>query len=323
MPLGEDFGTYSAAQLDAIVTAGGGLRRGKTRQELKAALDQAFLAAQLHAAYQRNKTTSPARSDEFEKVARASERLLKLLNVETDGKPQVGLKLRGSPLRGLQGQGSAWAQRWFEAAKREKRIELFWRDRERELIAQGKPSEAAALREKRERRRRSRKGQWERWRRLHGGWPGDNEHPTVFETSDGSRALLFGEDLALVAAVEGVQRIRTWAALEAERLTKGSQFEAERKRSVRDTPLRRSQTILVGRLARLYPKFFGRKFGVSKLAEPTKTSGKPIGSVGGPGVRFMQACLGPIGVRMSADAIEKAWDATRSDQRSMGNRRRK
>jgi hypothetical protein len=72
MPLGEDFGNYSAAQLDAIVEAGGGLRRGKTRKDLKAALGQAFLAAQLHAAYQRSETTSPATSDEFEKVACAS-----------------------------------------------------------------------------------------------------------------------------------------------------------------------------------------------------------------------------------------------------------
>jgi hypothetical protein len=181
------------------------------------------------------------------------------------------------------------------------------------------PSDAA-LREKRERRLKPERAS-EDWRRLHGGWPGDNEHPTVFDTSDGYRALLFGEDLALVAAVEGVQRIRTWAALEAERLTKGSQFEAERKRSVRDAPLRRAQTILVGRLARLYPKFFGRKFCVSKLALPTKIGGKPVGNVGGPGVRFMQACLGPIGVRMSADAIESAGcDAI--DQRSMGKRRR-
>src|SRR5262245_58451124 len=122
MAWGEDFGTYSAAQLDAIVEAGGGLRRGKTRKDLKAALDQAFLVAQLHSVYQRSETTSPARSGEFEKVARASERLLKLLNVETDGKPQVAPKLCGSPLRGLQGQGFAWAQRWFEVAKREKRI---------------------------------------------------------------------------------------------------------------------------------------------------------------------------------------------------------
>ena len=200
-------------------------------------------------------------------------------------------KLSGSHLRGLQGQGFAWAQRWFEAAKWEKRIALCWRGRERELIAQGKPSEAAALREKRERRRKSRNGRWEDWRRLHGGWPGDNEYPTVFDTSDGYRALLFGEDLALVAAVEGVQRIRTWAALEAERLNKGSQFDAERKRSVRDTPLRQAQTILVGRLASLYPKFFGRKFGISKLAEPTKIGGKPVGSVGGPGVRFCRLAL--------------------------------
>ena len=166
--------------------------------------------------------------------------------------------------------------------------------------------------------RRAREQQRERWRRLHGGWPGDDESPAVFETSDGNRGPDLREDLALVAAVEGVQRIRTWAALEAKRLTNGSQFEADRNRKVRDTPLRRAQTILVGRFASLYPRLFGRKFGVSKLA-PTK-SGKSAGSVGGPGREIRASVSRPTRGRMSAYAIEKTWDTNRSDLRDMGNK---
>jgi hypothetical protein len=315
---------YSTEQLNSIIKAGGGLRQGKSQQELKSALGEAILAAQIHAGIRRWETAPPARAGEFEKVRRASERLLKLLGVATDGKPHVAPKLRGGALSGLQGQGFGWAQHWFKAVEREKRVAVLRRSRERKLTTQGRDSEADALRAAREGRREARAEKRERWRRQHGGWPADHEFPRVFETSEGNRSLVFGEDLALIAAVEGVQRLRTWAALEAKRLSKSLPSESGGKSGSRDVPMRHSHTYFVGRLALLYPRFFKREqFGVSKSALSSK-NGKPAGSVGGPGIRFVQACFGPLGITMTAEAIEKAWDTCRADsKRHMGNRPRK
>jgi hypothetical protein len=123
-----------------------------------------------------------------------------------------------------------------------------------------------------------------------------------------------GEHSALAAAVEGVQRIRTWAALEAGRLSRDSPSKALREET-RAAPRRTTTTFFIGRLADLYPRFFGKPFKVSKLALPTR-DGRPAGEVGGPGIHFIKACLAQLGISMNAEAIEKAWDAYRGDKRN-------
>jgi hypothetical protein len=306
-------GYYSDEQLQIIILAGGGLLQGKGLKELKSALENAILRTQMHAGIRRWETAPPARAGEFEKVARAAVRLLQLLDVADDGKPHVKPKLRGGAMSGLQGQGFAWARRWLKTAEREKRVALHRRSRERRMADGERHAEAEVARAARKTRCREREAKRERWRRLHGGWPDDGEFPRIVETSEGDKIVLYGEDLALRAAVEGVQRIRTWAAFEAKRLSK--EPPQTRNGKSRDAPMRRVQTFLVGQLALLYPSLFENKrgrFGVSKLAELTK-SGKPASSVGGPGIRFVQACLQPLGITMSAAAIEKAWDACRAD----------
>jgi hypothetical protein len=321
LPFAEDVAYYSPEQLDAIVKAGGSLSQGKTRQELKSALEQAVLAAQIHSGIRRWETAPPARAVEFEKLAQTAGRLLRFLGVTNDGKPHVTPKLRGGSLSGLQGQGFAWARHWFRTAEREKRIATIARARERKLIITGDSDKADEMQAARRWRKDVRSKKRERWHRIHGAWPTDPS-PYAMETSEGTRYLVFGEDLALLGAVEGVQRLRTWAELEAKRLRKVPPPEPVGNRRSRGVPRRKAQTFLVGCLAKLYPDFFGRPFGVSKLANPTK-SGKSPGRAAGPGVRFVQACLGPLGITMSADAIEKAWDACRADShRKMGNQTR-
>jgi hypothetical protein len=322
MPFAEGFGYYSPEQLSAIIDAGGDLLQEKSPRDLKSALEQAVLAAQIHAGIRRWETAPPARAGDFEKVARAAQRLLRLLDVPDDGKPHVIPKLRGGAGSGLAGVGFAWARRLFKAAERENRVASFRRSRERRLKEEGRHEEAEAALAARQARLKNREVKRERWRRLHGGWPAENDFPRVIETPEGQKYKIFGEDLALVAAVEGVQRIRTWAALEANRLSNIFPTEAGRKMKSRDVPMRKAQTFLVGRFAALYPEFFKSKrgrFGISKLAQETK-SGKPAGAVGGPGIRFVQACLAPLGIGMSGDAIEKAWDTIRAD---MGKKQRK
>jgi len=316
MRFAKDYRSITAVQLDEIIAAGGGLQ-GKTSEELKDALETEVLAGQIHAAKRRWRKPVTIKADDFGKVERAAKRLLQLLDVADDGKPHAVPKIRV----GLEHRGFDWARRWFNAAEREKRAATIARARERRLIAEGKTSEAAAARENREHRRGIRARQWERWHQLHGNWPSETS-PKWVQTPEGERYLIYGEGLALVAAVEGLQRLRTWAELEAQRLSKSPaqvvQFEPS------DGPLRETRTVVVCRLADLYPRFFGRKFGVSKLAGRTK-GGKPAGSVGGPGVRFVQAFLrGVLDITMSPEAIEKAWDTSRaSSKRNMGNRTHK
>lgn len=316
MRFARDFRGYSIEQLDAIIIAGGGLLKGKTRNELKDALDEAVIGGQIHDGMRRWRKPATVRGDDITKIAQVAARLLKLLNVENSGKPHVEPIIR----IGLERQGKRWAHHWFQRHERERRVAVVARAAERKLIAAGRRNEAAKIRETRQQREDARRKVWDRWHQLHGGWP-TGPSPDAVQTPEGTGYLVYGEDMALRAAVEGVQRLRTWAVRESRRLANRAPQTVQLEPG--ETPLRETRTIMVGRLARHYEPFFGRPFGVSKLALPTK-SGKGGGSVGGPGVRFVQACLGPLGIHMKADAIEKAWDACRADsRRNMGNRTRK
>jgi hypothetical protein len=128
---------------------------------------------------------------------------------------------------------------------------------------------------------------------------------------------MYGEDLALREAIEGVQRIRTWAEA-ASKLPEGTEralsFRPKKSRH-RKTPLREPATILVGYLGDIYPKYFGRKFSIYKLVEQTR-DGRPAGHVDGRGLAFVQACLAPLGVSITGGAVDKAWAHYRDDLKS-------
>jgi hypothetical protein len=299
------FREFSEEQLDAVIAAGGSLAKGYTREKLKEELEARIGAALLHETI-RKSVRSRASAKEFAAVARTAGRLLNLIGVAIDGQPLVATKFRGR----LQRQGHDWARRYFHAIERERWFSLHARAQERRLVKQGNHDKAAELREARERRRKSRDGKRERWRQLHGIWPIEPS-PETIQTDEGSRTRVFGEDLALIEAVRGLQRLRTWADQAAQDFLHPAKSLGF---GVMDdgSPWRSGQTVLVGHLAEVFSEFFGKRFGISKTAEPTK-SGRPAGSVGGPGIRFIQACLEPLGLTMNPDAIEKAWDAYRAD----------
>ena len=111
------FSGYLTSQVDAIIEAGGGLARGRSRNDLKQALETTINNAQIQDPMRKWMRMAPAPANDFAKIARASERLLKLLGVAIDGKPHVAPKLRYR----LQRHGFEWARRYFNAVEREKR----------------------------------------------------------------------------------------------------------------------------------------------------------------------------------------------------------
>lgn len=88
------FSGYLTSQVDAIIEAGGGLARGRSRNDLKQALETTINNAQIQDPMRKWMRMAPAPANDFAKIARASERLLKLLGVAIDGKPHVAPKLR-------------------------------------------------------------------------------------------------------------------------------------------------------------------------------------------------------------------------------------
>jgi len=156
---------------------------------------------------------------------------------------------------------------------------------------------------------------------LHGSWP-NSTSPEILTTNDSSTYRMYGEDLALREAIEGIQRIRTWAEAaskspEAKERTLSLRPISGKTRR-RETPLRTPTTVLVGYLAEIYPEYFDRKFGIHKNSiEDGYTRAGVI--LENQSVNYIQACLRPLGIDMTCDAIEKAWDNYRKDNQKVSN----
>jgi hypothetical protein len=265
--------------LDAIIEAGGGLADGQSRFELRTWLENQVSTARILGNIRKWRHARPAHSDEFEKISRAASRLLVLLGVKPDGEALVAPGLYD----GLVQQGRAWANEWSLADKKVQET-----DQGKRLL---------------------------KHHRLHGNWPTETSFLT-YMTSDGE-ATYYGEDLALVRAIEGLQRIRTWAEIAAR--APGA-TKVAKKQAIRKFPEnRKPATILIWLLALRYPLFFGQSFGISKPPLPT-ADGRAAGEVSGRCISYIQACLRPLrlGKDMSGEAIEKAWDTCRKDAEPYG-----
>lgn len=137
------------------------------------------------------------------------------------------------------------------------------------------------------------------WRR-HGSWPS----PVAPVLGDED---IFGEseDLALIDAVRGAQRLRTWAMLEANRLAKEPPPQSQGIVEENGRPWRRLNNALIGRFADVYEEFFGCSVGW----------GRPEGDLEGPGVEFLCACMDALGMEMTPGAAVRALSRLRGDRR--------
>ncbi len=129
--------------------------------------------------------------------------------------------------------------------------------------------------------------------------------PTPYNSSVGGQATDYGETEAVLNASQAVWRLYQWA--------KAERKEAE-KALLTDTEGPSDQAWLVAiKLPEIYERHFKKRFGVSKpgdslsLDEQSRSRSEPYG----PGIRFVQAALAPLGISKSPDAIEKAWDRSR------------
>ena len=130
----------------------------------------------------------------------------------------------------------------------------------------------------------------------HGAYP--EFEPTLFEPDVGEEYMDYKADLAVSRALEGVWLLYRWAKAAREEAEDPSTNFLELEGPSAEVWL------ICKRLPAIYERHFGQPFGVSKA---WKSKGPPYG----PGIRFIQACLAPLGIKKSPDAIEKSWDRYR------------
>jgi hypothetical protein len=286
MPSGfaENFVGYTDENLDAIIEAGGGLATGKTREGLRDCLQSQILVVRSVVDSREWDRAPLAAASEFLQISKLAARLLKSLGTEADGDPFIAPKL----YYGFVEQGQKWAQEWALLHKNKQNAA----SGSKELVLRG------------------------RKHRLHGSWPQATSFTTYVSPHLGE-VTPYGEVLALMQAIQGLQRIRTWAEGAAQSRAPGAKGY---KQSVgisrfpdRKPPYRDPATILVGLFAYRYQDFFKGRFTAYKLANDTK-DGRRAGSVHGRGIAFLQACLGPLEIDMSDGAIEVALRNWRKDR---------
>ena len=124
-----------------------------------------------------------------------------------------------------------------------------------------------------------------------GGYP---DLPPRFFEIDGQKYPDYRGDEAFAASVLGIKRIAYWSKSAAKFLAPEVQ-KSNRERHAADKALE----VLVFQLANLYESLTGRQPSVSR---PTD-GGEP----GGPWLRFLNACLLPLGLNLSAHALDARW----------------
>ncbi len=131
--------------------------------------------------------------------------------------------------------------------------------------------------------------------------------PTPVDSDTGERVMDYGSAVAVLRAAEGVWRLHQWAEAGREE-TEAPDYE----HWVPEGPS--AEAWLIGKkLPEIYERHFGGSFGVSKPGERTglDEQERARSEVFGPSIRFVQACLEPLGIQKKPDAIEKHWDRYR------------
>lgn len=154
--------------------------------------------------------------------------------------------------------------------------------------------------------------------RLHLLYAADRDHENTGESDN----FLFGDyfeanlasytgyrdDETLEAAVNGVKRIACWSHLAA--LSRAEDVQADIKaRHGSNTAL----DVLIYGLSYIYETRTLRAPGVSRPSAG--------GAPGGPWLRFLQACLNPLGVEASANALDARWRRVKKIRESPSHRR--
>jgi hypothetical protein len=279
----EQFRGFADWEIQEIVNAGGGLIAGRTPEDLKNELH--FLIGGIRGRADKQTPPDLAR---LSGIADAATVLLKLFELDPDDDPYLQLDVADY----LEMQGYFWAPHWHRKLRKSDRISVPRQRRNKRASATKASLQGREVRD-------LRLAKWHR----HGSWP---KKLSDAPENGGASGYDLGQGHALVASIEGIQRLRTWAHL-------ASIYDHNR---LKTKPTRRPITILIGGLAEIYPKFFGRRFAVIKRS-PSLNRG--TNEVTGRSIQFVQACLRPLGLNRTGAAIEKAWDTSRADKASMGN----
>ena len=229
------------------------------------------------------------RPDQLKQIQRLAARLLKLLNVDLDGKPNAEPNIRQQLLMA----GTKWAYRWVSFHEAMERQGLTQSVHEQRLS----PSDREKLRGERKARALRATAEKLRQHRQHGEWPTTKYHVWEIQ-ADGSERLILGENEALRSAIQGIQRLRTWSSVAAGHLKKKPYPKVEQDRK------RLPRIVLLERLILSYDRLFGEgAFGIV-----TYNYGENESTTGGKHVEFIQRAMAPLGITMNAPAIAKAFN---------------